>query len=152
MSSLSDLNCHNDLNFEYDSQFTVSLKQELLFVLIFILFIFSWISVEVVGRALNNFTFRTLKLDENSTFHTSVIAFVVLFIELTLIYYFKNIGIPIYDPIFTDNTNVATMPLNGSKKEVDSITKFITDGDRGIGNRIADDIFTIMPITGVSLI
>ncbi len=163
---------NDDLQFEKDPQFTVLMKQELIFVMIFILFIFSWISVEVVGRALNNFTFKTLKLNENSTFHTTVIAIVVVTIELIFIYYFKIIGIPIYDPIFTDSETTEATENNGTtgnnktnkttrngkinKKINNKINKIksnhINDGDRGIGNTLTADIFAIKNIIGITMI
>ena len=68
-----------------------------LFAMVFILFILSWISVAVVGRALDNFTFSTLKLDSRSTFQTTVIAVTVVLIELSMIQYLNNIGVSIYD-------------------------------------------------------
>lgn len=78
--------------------FSNSLEQLLMFTWIFLLFIFSWISVAVVGRALDNFTFTTLKLNEKSTFQTTIIAFVVVAIEIATIYYFNSVGISIYYP------------------------------------------------------
>lgn len=67
------------------------------FVVIFILFIFSWISVSVVGRALDNFTFSTLKLNEKSTYQTTIIALTVVAIEITIIYYLKSFDVHVYD-------------------------------------------------------
>lgn len=80
-----------------DSEFVVRMKLEILFAWMFLLFIFSWISVEVVGRALNNFTFNTLGLNEKSTYHTVIIAAVVVILELVTLSYFRYIGA--MDPI-----------------------------------------------------
>ena len=80
-----------------DSEFVVRMKLEILFAWMFLLFIFSWISVEVVGRALNNFTFNTLGLNEKSTYHTVIIAAVVVILELLTLSYFRSIGA--MDPI-----------------------------------------------------
>jgi hypothetical protein len=80
-----------------DSEFVVRMKLEILFAWMFLLFIFSWISVEVVGRALNNFTFNTLGLNEKSTYHTVIIAAVVVILELVTLSYFRSIGA--LDPI-----------------------------------------------------
>ena len=90
-----------------DTPYTSGIKQELLFAWIYILFIFSWISIDVVGRALNNFTFRTLGLDENSTWHTTIIAFVVIFLELLTIYYLKSSGAPIYGADCNDSPSTS---------------------------------------------
>lgn len=76
----------------------VSFKELITFTCIFLLFILSWISVAVVGRALDNFTFSTLKLNERSTYHTVVIAVVIVIIEILAIYYFNDNGISLYNP------------------------------------------------------
>lgn len=91
-------------------QFRDNLQQGILFTWIFFLFILSWISVAVVGRAIDNLTFTTLKLDSRSTFHTTVIAIVIIAIELATIYYFSCLGITIYSVPLTgdiedDNTD-----------------------------------------------
>jgi hypothetical protein len=96
-----------------------SLKELILFTWIFLLFILSWISVAVVGRALDNFTFSTLKLNEKSTYHTVVIAIVIVIIEITTIYYFNDMGINMYDQylpgknkqLSIDNTNIPIFGL-----------------------------------------
>lgn len=72
-------------------------EDAVIFAWIFMLFIMSWVSVAVVGRAIDNFTFSTLKLNDKSTFHTCVIAFVIIGIEFATIYYFNSIGIKVYD-------------------------------------------------------
>ena len=102
--------------FLVDTQYTSEIKQELLFAWIFILFIFSWISIDVVGRALNNFTFRTLKLDENSTWHTTIIALVVVVLELLTIYYLRSLGVPIYDSNINSNSNPSINTENTQKE------------------------------------
>jgi len=106
-----------------DTPGTVTLKQELLFAWIFVLFIFSWISIDVVGRALNNFTFKTLELNANSTWHTTIIAIVVVSIELITIYYFKTMNINIYEAnsSFDASSHLETLmdgcnPLLGDKQ------------------------------------
>lgn len=76
-----------------ESDFTVQIKIELLYAWLFILFIFSWISVELVARAINNFTFNTLGLSEKSTFHTTIIALVVVIIQLVTLKYFRILNI-----------------------------------------------------------
>ncbi len=76
---------------------SLDLENSLLFTWIFLLFIMSWITVAVIGRAIDNFTFTTLKLDSKSTYHTTVIAVVIFVIEVFMVYYFKSLGITIYD-------------------------------------------------------
>lgn len=90
-----------------------TLKHAIIFAWIFFLFILSWISVAVVGRAIDNFTFSTLKLDDKSTYHTCIIAFVIVAIELVTIYYFYSLGIPIYDP-YIPNNNINETQITGS--------------------------------------
>lgn len=98
-------------NNEEDSSKT--LKDACLFTMIFILFILSWISVAVVGRAIDNFTFTTLKLNDKSTYHTVIIAVVVIAIEIAIIGYFKSIDVIIYDssawtPVDTSDNNISS--------------------------------------------
>ena len=86
-------------------------EDAIIFAWIFMLFIMSWVSVAVVGRAIDNFTFSTLKLNDKSTFHTVVIAFVIISIEFATIYYFNSIGIKIYNTAgwnLPDNTTSPT--------------------------------------------
>lgn len=80
--------CENSLN---------TMRESCMFAMIFILFILSWISVAVVGRAIDNFTFGTLGLNDKSTYHTVVIALTVLAIEIAMIAYFRSMNIIIYD-------------------------------------------------------
>lgn len=111
-----------DIDYE-DSQV---LSNFFMFVMIFILFILSWISVAVVGRAIDNFTFSTLKLDSRSTYHTTVIAIVVIVIEIVMIYYFKSMGIDLYDRNIVDcNRNHNSKP--GSKSSTDGILDSIAN-------------------------
>lgn len=81
---------------EDDMTFTVKLKDIILFTWMFLLFIFSWISVAVVGRAIDNITFTTLGLSDKSTLHTVVIAVVIVLIEILTLYYFNHLGIDLY--------------------------------------------------------
>uniref|UniRef100_A0A6C0BC92 Uncharacterized protein n=1 Tax=viral metagenome TaxID=1070528 RepID=A0A6C0BC92_9ZZZZ len=136
-----------------DSPYTYKLKTELLFAWLYILFIFSWISIDVVGRALNNFTFKTLKLDENSTWDTSVIAGVVVILELVTIYYFKTIGMAVYD----------SSPLNDTKSQSDSFLNFDdflngsntsskSNNDKSGKNLVPSNISTLSMISNLALI
>lgn len=79
-----------------DMNFTFKLRDVILFVWMFLLFIFSWISVAVVGRAIDNITFTTLKLSDKSTLHTVVIAMVIVSIEILTLYYFNSLGMNLY--------------------------------------------------------
>jgi hypothetical protein len=114
---------------EQNCQLNNNVNQEVIFIWIFFLFIFSWISVELVGRALNNFTFETLKLDPKSTFHTTIIALVVVAIELLTIYYFRSFGIFIYDPIILDSNNYAikneNITINGILEGIDKNDRIV---------------------------
>lgn len=76
-----------------ETDFAVRVKIELLYFWMFILFIFSWISVELLARAINNFTFNTLGLNEKSTYQTTIIAMVVIFIQIVTIFYFRQLEI-----------------------------------------------------------
>ena len=46
-----------------------TISREFLFFCIFIIIILSWVSIDLIGRFINNFTFGTLGLDDKSTFH-----------------------------------------------------------------------------------
>ena len=81
---------------EDDMAFTFKMKDVILFTWMFLLFIFSWISVAVVGRAVDNITFSTLGLSDKSTLHTVVIALVIITIEVLTLYYFNHLGIDLY--------------------------------------------------------
>lgn len=84
---------------EDDIPFSFKIQYALIFGWIFLLFILSWISVAVVGRAIDNICFTSLGLSDKSTLHTCVIALVIVLIELLTLYYFQSLGIPIYDKI-----------------------------------------------------
>lgn len=86
-----------------ETYFVENLKTGIIFAWVFFLFILSWISVAVIGRAIDNLSFETLKLNDKSTFHTSVIAFVVVSIELVTLYFFYSMGMNIYDTSFMGN-------------------------------------------------
>lgn len=108
-----------------ESEFVVRMKLEILFAWMFLLFIFSWISVEVVGRALNNFTFNTLGLSEKSTYHTVIIAAVVVIIEIVTLSYFRSIGV--MDPLQIPQL----IPVNDDKDSID-------DNFKGNGSNFCD--------------
>lgn len=92
-----------------------SLKQLIMFTWIFLLFILSWISVAVVGRALDNFTFSTLKLNQKSTYHTIIIAVVIVIIEIATIYYFNDMGINMYDPYLPGKVKPCPSTISNSE-------------------------------------
>lgn len=81
---------------ENDMAFTIKMKDMILFIWMFLLFIFSWISVAVVGRAIDNLCFSTLGLSDKSTLHTTIIAVVVVSIEILTLYYFNTLGYNMY--------------------------------------------------------
>lgn len=59
----------------------------------FVIFVLSWISVELLARFINNFTFNTLGLDEKSTFQTGVIAFFFILLLVITLFYFRNLRV-----------------------------------------------------------
>ena len=59
----------------------------------FVIFVLSWISVELLARFINNFTFNTLALDEKSTFQTGVIAFFFILLLVITLFYFRNLRV-----------------------------------------------------------
>lgn len=99
------------------------------FAMMFFLFILSWVTVAVVGRAIDNLTFQTFKLKQDSTYHTVVIALVIVAIEFATIYYFSSIGIAIYD---TSNWGI-------NSQNMLSKSNFVASGDTKIStiNEIA---------------
>lgn len=105
-----------------ESEFSVRVKIEILYFWMFILFIFSWISVELLARAINNFTFNTLGLDEKSTYQTTIIAFVVIFIQIVTIFYFRQLQI--IDDNTVTNINNAYGIKNNSDDDTDLTDKY----------------------------
>ena len=59
----------------------------------FVIFVLSWISIELLARFINNFTFNTLGLDEKSTFQTGVIAFFFILLLVITLFYFRNLRV-----------------------------------------------------------
>lgn len=104
-----------------ETEFSVRVKIEILYFWMFILFIFSWISVELLARAINNFTFNTLGLDEKSTYQTTIIAFVVIFIQIVTIFYFRQLQ------IIDDNTVTNINNAYGIKNISDDDDTDLTD-------------------------
>ncbi len=80
--------------------YNVIILNEMLFIWIFFIFIFSWILVELWTRWLDNFTYITLKLDKNSPMHTFVIALVVSAFIITMIIYLKTCNCDVQSSIF----------------------------------------------------
>lgn len=96
-----------------NEDYSDTLKDGIIFTWIFFLFILSWISVAVVGRFLDNLSFSTFGLNDKSTYHTFIIAVVIVAIEILTIYYFSCIGITIYDPYTSNNNNNSTICYSG---------------------------------------
>lgn len=55
--------------------------------------IFSWILISLWGKWLDNFTFKTLGLDEKSTIHTFIVALTVTFILIACIVFLRTFGV-----------------------------------------------------------
>ena len=85
--------------------YNVIILNEMLFVWIFFIFVFSWILVELWTRWLDNFTFVTLKLDAKSTWHTFFIALIATAIIITMIIYLKTCNCDIQRSIFDVDGN-----------------------------------------------
>jgi len=81
--------------------YVVIIQSELLFFWIFIIIIFSWVSIDLVGRWINNFTFVTLQLNEKSPWHTFVIAITVIALLFASILFLKSINMDL-EPTITN--------------------------------------------------
>lgn len=68
-----------------------SFISELNFVEVLLAIILGWILVDLWQRCIDNFTFNTLKLNKNSTYHTFVIAAIATTIFLVFTFTFENI-------------------------------------------------------------
>ena len=80
--------------------------------------ILSWSLVPLWDRVIDNFTFRTLGLDETSTYHTFVIALVLTVIFFVFIFAFNDVtagliesDTPVIPPL-TGPTTVSSNALN----------------------------------------
>lgn len=102
--------------------YSIKIEYVMLFAWIFLLFILSWISVAVVGRAIDNICFTTLGLSDKSTLHTCVIALVIVLIELLTLYYFNSLGIPIYS-VMPDINNLYKSKTNNNSKTSENSTQ-----------------------------
>jgi len=69
------------------------ISKEVFFFFLFLIIIFSWVLIDLWCKWLNNFTYVTLGLDENSSVHTFIIALVVTCIILTCIAFVRTYGI-----------------------------------------------------------
>lgn len=89
------------------------LLNQWLFIIIFLLIVFAWITVDLWGRFINNLTFVTLKLSPNSTLHTFIIALVVTLILWNCFAYLATLGYDLQNQIaggllHDNNTNNET--------------------------------------------
>jgi ABC-type uncharacterized transport system fused permease/ATPase subunit len=73
--------------------FRDEISKELLFVALFMVIIFSWVLIDLWCKWLNTFTYETLGLDEKSSWHTFMIAFIVTLIIVTIIIYLRTFGV-----------------------------------------------------------
>jgi len=92
------------------------LLNQWLFIIIFLLIVFAWITIDLWGRFINNLTFITLKLDPNSTLHTFVIALVVTLILWNCFAYLACLGYDLQNQIaggLLREENVTDEPDNG---------------------------------------
>ena len=111
-------------NYEDDMDFTFKIKDIILFTWMFLLFIFSWIAVGVVGRAVDNITFNTLGLSDKSTLHTIVIAMVIVIIEILTLYYFNSLGMNLYGDSIIDRSSskIEKLLVKDDKKFLNSMS------------------------------
>lgn len=134
---------------EDEMSFTIKMKDLIIFSWMFLLFIFSWISVAVVGRAIDNICFQTLKLSDKSTLHTVVIAIVVVLIELLTLFYFSYLGMDLYSDLSNLRKCSDEQPNNQNK----------TEDNKSLSNREDFDFFdkisalsSLGKIEGITLI
>jgi uncharacterized membrane protein (DUF485 family) len=80
-------------------EYRVIILNEMLFIWIFLLIILSWYCIDVLGRAINNFTFVTLRLNEKSTYDTFVIAFCVIAIVVASVIFLRTCNINLEEEI-----------------------------------------------------
>lgn len=124
-----------------ETYFTESLKTGIIFAWVFFLFILSWISVAVVGRAIDNLSFVTLGLNDKSTLHTFVIAFVVISIELVTLYYFYSMGMNIYDTSFMGDFS---MQCDDNKNDYNMNSVYLLNNGKGLSSINYLDNITII--------
>lgn len=134
---------------EDEMSFTIKMKDLIIFSWMFLLFIFSWISVAVVGRAIDNICFQTLKLSDKSTLHTVVIAIVVVLIELLTLFYFSYLGMDLYSDLSNLRKCSDEQPNDQNK----------TEDNKSLSNREDFDFFdkisalsSLGKIEGITLI
>lgn len=65
--------------------------RDLSFVDMLLVIVLGWILVDLWKRPIDNFTFGTLGLNKNSTYHTFIIAIVATAIFLTFVFNFDSI-------------------------------------------------------------
>jgi hypothetical protein len=96
-----------------------TIAREALFLWLLMLVIFSWILIESWGRVLNNIAFVTLKMDENSSYDTFILALTLTLIVFATIIFFKNMGFN-YNSLFT----VTPPTQSDDNKDGDSVDDY----------------------------
>lgn len=86
--------------------YSVEITESLLFIWIFFIVVFSWLIVDLVGRAFNNFTFVTLKMDEKNTVHTVIIALAVIAIVIACVFYLKTLNYDMEYDFFEEGNDI----------------------------------------------
>ena len=82
----------SDMEYRNNQEYSNTIKSILFFMWIFFIIVLSWVTVDYVARAINNFTFYYLGLDEKSPWDTFIIAITVIAILFTMIIFLKNNG------------------------------------------------------------
>ena len=84
--------------------------KDLTFIDILIVIIFSWVLVNLWQRWIDNFTFGTLKLKKESTYHTFVIALVCTVVFIVFVFSFNSLLGGFIDSNFEDSLSTPSVP------------------------------------------
>ena len=95
----------SNIDYRNEREYSNTLRSNLFFFWIFLIIVFSWITVDFTARFINNFTFITLGLDEKSPWDTFIIAITIIAIIFTMIIYLKNWGYNLEPSICSEFNN-----------------------------------------------
>ena len=82
----------SNIDYRNEREYSNILRSNLFFFWIFLIIVFSWITVDFTARFINNFTFVTLGLNEKSPWDTFIIAITIIAIIFTMVIFLKNCG------------------------------------------------------------
>ena len=86
-------------------EYVTYITEELLFIWIFLIIIFSWILIDLWGVFLKNFFYVTLQLNEKSSYDTFIVALCATSIIILMIIYLKYSNHNLQPNIYNDNEN-----------------------------------------------